>query len=101
MKQYPKFTISISCLAFSPDGSKLAIGASNEHDNSLPAVGEEARIVALMIKDTVMEDCKVCQPGLWTRRSANEIAKGKGLEGRCRSRIILECMRSAIVVESD
>ena len=59
MKQYPKFPTSISCLAFSPDGSKLAIGASNEHDNSLPPVGEESGRVALMIKDTVMDDCKV------------------------------------------
>lgn len=59
MKQYPKFPTSISCLAFSPDGSKLAIGASNEHDNSLPPVGEESGRVALMIKETVMDDCKV------------------------------------------
>lgn len=59
MKQYPKFATSVSCLAFSPDGSKLAIGCSNEHDNSLPPVGEESGRVALMIKDTVMEDCKV------------------------------------------
>lgn len=57
MKLYPKYPTAISALAFSPDGSKLAIGASYEHDN---AVGkdEQGRVLVL-VKDTVMEDCKV------------------------------------------
>ncbi len=57
MKLYPNYPTAISALAFSPDGSKLAIGASYEHDN---AVGrEEQGKVMVLIKDTVMEDCKV------------------------------------------
>lgn len=59
MKHYPKYPTSISALAFSPDGTKLAIAASNEHDNSIAASGEDAGRVLLMIKDTVMEDSKV------------------------------------------
>lgn len=59
MKQYPKYPISISALSFSPDGTKLAIGASNEYDNSTPPVGPETMQVLLMVKDTVMEDSKV------------------------------------------
>ncbi|ORY34717.1 WD40-repeat-containing domain protein [Naematelia encephala] len=56
MKLYPKYPTSISSLAFSPDGSKLAIGASYEHDN---AVNEHDRgTIMLLVKDTVMEDCK-------------------------------------------
>lgn len=57
MKLYPKYPTAISALSFSPDGSKLAIGASYEHDN---AVGESDRgRILVLIKDTVMEDCKV------------------------------------------
>ena len=57
MKLYAKYQTAISALAFSPDGSKLAIGASYEHDN---AVGEAERgTVMLLIKDTVAVDCKV------------------------------------------
>lgn len=59
MKHYPKYPTSISALAFSPDGTKLAIGASNEHDNSLASADPESNQVLLMIKDTVMEDSKV------------------------------------------
>jgi len=62
MKQYPKYPISISALAFSPDGTKLAIGASNEYDNSTPPIGPETMQVLLMVKDTVMEDSKVRHP---------------------------------------
>ncbi|GFZ49643.1 hypothetical protein JCM24511_07044 [Saitozyma sp. JCM 24511] len=56
MKAYPKYPTSVSALAFSPDGSKLAIGASYEHDNALSA--EEQGRVMVLIKDTVMEDCR-------------------------------------------
>ncbi|ORX37704.1 WD40-repeat-containing domain protein [Kockovaella imperatae] len=56
MKLYSKYPTAISSLAFSPDGSKLAIGASYEHDN---AVNESDRgTVMLLIKDTVNVDCK-------------------------------------------
>lgn len=57
MKLYPKYPTAISALAFSPDGTKLAIGASYEHDNAV-VEGERGRTL-LLIKDTVMEDCKV------------------------------------------
>jgi cell cycle arrest protein BUB3 len=69
MKAYPKYPTSVSALAFSPDGSKLAIGASYEHDNALSA--EEQGRVMVLIKDTVMEDCRVggvC-PGSPVRRT--------------------------------
>lgn len=57
MKLYSKYPTAISALAFSPDGTKLAIGASYEHDN---AVAESDRGMNLIyIKDTVMEDCRV------------------------------------------
>ena len=57
MKLYSKYPTAISALAFSPDGSKLAIGASYEHDN---AVAEGERGMNLVyIKDTVMDDCRV------------------------------------------
>jgi len=82
MKQYPKFPTSISCLAFSPDGSKLAIGASNEHDNSLPPVGEESGRVALMIKETVMDDCKVSAFLICVSNEADDTAQVKGVESR-------------------
>lgn len=57
MKLYPKFPTSISALAFSPDGSRLAIGASYEHDNAVG--GEDKGKVLVLIKDTVMDDCRV------------------------------------------
>ena len=57
MKLYSKYPTAISALAFSPDGTKLAIGASYEHDN---AVAEAERGMNLVfVKETVMEDCKV------------------------------------------
>ena len=60
MKLYSKYPTAISALQFSPDGSKLAIGASYEHDNALSA--EEQGRVMLLVKDGVMEDCKVSTP---------------------------------------
>lgn len=57
MKLYPKFPTAISALSFSPDGTKLAIGASYEHDNAVQ--GEDQGKVLLFIKDTVMDDCRV------------------------------------------
>ncbi|WVR08075.1 hypothetical protein IAU60_005121 [Kwoniella sp. DSM 27419] len=57
MKLYSKYPTSISALAFSPDGSKLAIGASYEHDNAVTNPEDQGRVMVL-IKDTVMEDCK-------------------------------------------
>lgn len=89
MKQYPKFATSVSCLAFSPDGSKLAIGCSNEHDNSLPPVGEESGRVALMIKDTVMEDCKARHILIGVERFADSLAKSKGIgTSDCRVKMV-------------
>ena len=69
MKLYPKYPTAISCMAFSPDGTKLAIGASYEHDN---AVAEAERgTIMLLIKVSVMTDCKV---------SASPVAKKSGDE---------------------
>jgi cell cycle arrest protein BUB3 len=57
MKLYPKYPTAISALAFSPDGKRLAIGASYEHDNS---VGESDKgRVMVLLKETVMDDCRV------------------------------------------
>jgi WD40 repeat protein len=71
MKQYTGFPNEISCLAFSPDGRYLAIGSSYEHDNGVPQPEERTRI-AVQIKTTVMDDCKVsscrCQQGRWNGR---------------------------------
>lgn len=67
----------------------MAIGCSNEHDNSLPPVGEESGRVALMIKDTVMEDCKVCYISLRVERFADRLAKSKGIgSSDCRVKMI-------------
>lgn len=61
MKLYPKYPTSIAALAFSPDGKRLAIACSYEHDNALlNGTAEEQSRVLLLIKETVMEDCKVC-----------------------------------------
>lgn len=58
MKLFPKYPAPISALAFSPDGTKLAIGASYEHDNAVTKPEEQATVMVL-IKNTVMDDCKV------------------------------------------
>lgn len=58
MKQYPHFPTEVSCLSFSPDGEKLAIGVSYEHDNGV-AKAEDMGKTALLIKTTVMDDCRV------------------------------------------
>jgi hypothetical protein len=58
MKQYPHFPTEVSALSFSPDGEKLAIGVSYEHDNGV-AKAEEMGRTALLIKTTVMDDCRV------------------------------------------
>ncbi|KAJ9111131.1 hypothetical protein QFC19_001330 [Naganishia cerealis] len=57
MKQYPHFPTEVSCLAFSPDGEKLAIGVSYEHDNGVSQADEMSK-TALLIKTTVMDDCR-------------------------------------------
>ncbi|KAJ9093436.1 hypothetical protein QFC21_006467 [Naganishia friedmannii] len=57
MKQYPHFPTEVSALSFSPDGGKLAIGVSYEHDNGV-AKAEEMGKTALLIKTTVMDDCR-------------------------------------------
>jgi hypothetical protein len=60
MKIYPKYPTSIAALAFSPDGRRLAIACSYEHDNALAdGTPEEQSKVLLLIKETVMDDCKV------------------------------------------
>lgn len=79
MKVYPKYPTAISALAFSPDGSKLVIGASYEHDNAV-SEGERGRVMVL-VKDTVMEDCKVSFDPHWYRleQALNRVAKSKSL----------------------
>ncbi|WOO86141.1 Mitotic checkpoint protein BUB3 [Vanrija pseudolonga] len=57
MRLYPKYPTAISALAFSPDGSTLAIGVSYEHDNAVASPEEQARVL-LLLKETVQEDCK-------------------------------------------
>ena len=75
---YPKYPTAISALAFSPDGSKLVIGASYEHDN---AVGElDRQRVMLLVKDTVMEDCKVGQSSHLIGRCQRAVAKSKSID---------------------
>ena len=60
MKLYPKYPTSISAMAFSPDGRRLAIACSYEHDNALlNGSPEDQGKVMLLIKETVNEDCKV------------------------------------------
>lgn len=59
MKAYPKYPTSVSALAFSPDGKKMAIGCSYEHDNAITGGPEEKGRVLLLIKETVMDDCRV------------------------------------------
>ena len=58
MKQYPPFATEVSCLAFSPDGEKLAIGVSYEHDNGVSQPDLMGK-TALLVKTTVMDDCRV------------------------------------------
>jgi cell cycle arrest protein BUB3 len=57
MRLFPKYPTAISALSFSPDGTKLAIGVSYEHDNSASSADEQSRVL-LLVKTTVMEDCK-------------------------------------------
>ncbi|GHJ84219.1 hypothetical protein NliqN6_0621 [Naganishia liquefaciens] len=57
MKQYPAFATEVSCLAFSPDGEKLAIGVSYEHDNGVSQPDLMGK-TALLVKTTVMDDCR-------------------------------------------
>jgi cell cycle arrest protein BUB3 len=80
MKLYPKFPTSISALAFSPDGTRLAIGASYEHDNAVG--GEEKGKVLVLIKDTVMDDCRVGLARLACSgvQLANSAAKSQGID---------------------
>ena len=61
MKVYPKYPTSIAALAFSPDGRRLAIACSYEHDNALlDGTPEDRSRVLLLIKETVNDDCRVC-----------------------------------------
>lgn len=60
MKAYAKYPTSIAALAFSPDGSRLAIACCNMYDNALVnATPEDANRVLLLVKETVADDCKV------------------------------------------
>ncbi|GMK54973.1 hypothetical protein CspeluHIS016_0200290 [Cutaneotrichosporon spelunceum] len=56
MRLYPKYPSAISALSFAPDGTRLAIGVSYEHDNAVPPA--EQNTVMLLLKETVMDDCK-------------------------------------------
>lgn len=58
MKQYPPFATEVSCLAFSPNGENLAVGVSYEHDNGVSQPDLMGK-TALLIKTTVMDDCRV------------------------------------------
>lgn len=58
MKLYPRLPTAVSALAFSPDGTKLAIAASYEHDNAISAAEDQSKVM-LLVKDTVMDDCRV------------------------------------------
>lgn len=80
MKLYPKYPAPISALAFSPDGTKLAIGASYEHDNAVTKPEEQA-IVMVLIKNTVMDDCKVCPKRRILSPNTDDfhIAQGQGV----------------------
>ncbi|RSH76665.1 uncharacterized protein EHS24_005412 [Apiotrichum porosum] len=57
MRLYPKYPTAISALSFSPDGTRLAIGVSYEHDNAVASPEDQARVL-LLLKETVMDDCK-------------------------------------------
>lgn len=57
MRLFPKYPTAISALSFSPDGTKLAIGVSYEHDNAVASPEEQARVL-LLVKPTVMDDCR-------------------------------------------
>lgn len=57
MRLFPKYPSAISALSFSPDGKKLAIGVSYEHDNTIASPEQQARVL-LLVKTTVMDDCK-------------------------------------------
>lgn len=57
MRLYPSYPTAISALAFSPDGTKLAIGVSYEHDNAVTNPEDQTRVL-LLLKETVMDECK-------------------------------------------
>ncbi len=73
MKQYAKFANEISALSFSPDGTKLAIGISYEHDNGISNADEREKR-QLLIKTTVMDDCRVRE-----RARGMVVGQGHGL----------------------
>lgn len=68
MRLYPKYPTAISALAFSPDGARLAIGVSYEHDNSVTDPKEQTTVM-LLVKETVMDDCKVSMTRVKTNDS--------------------------------
>lgn len=79
MKAYPKYPTSVSALAFSPDGKKLAIGCSYEHDNALSGPEEKGRVLVL-IKETVMDDCKVSSRPFTVDQQADSRSQKSKLE---------------------
>jgi cell cycle arrest protein BUB3 len=42
LKQYPKFSVGVSALAFSPDGGRLAVGAGTSWDEGEAAAASAA-----------------------------------------------------------
>lgn len=63
MKQYSHLPTEVSGLAFSQDGTKLAIACSYEQDNGIDDAELSKRdTIALIIKDGVIDDCRVSIP---------------------------------------
>ncbi len=87
MKLYSKYPHEVSALSFSPDGEKLAIGVSYEHDNGMLGKGEEEiGKRGLMVKMTVMDDCRV---SVANRSSSALFSSATELKGRDHSALLL------------
>ncbi|KAL7425158.1 mitotic spindle checkpoint protein Bub3 [Cryptotrichosporon argae] len=56
MRVFADYAPAVSALAFSPDGTRLAVGCSYEHDNAVKDVGRLG--VRLVVKTTALDDCK-------------------------------------------